>query len=400
MKRFKLFLVVLAVFLFASCASGNRNLEPEDDLELSLLEAIEQSAERLAAILPAKSRVVILAFESESNNLSDFIIEELTGALINQGFEAADRQNLEYVFNVLNLQVSGNINNVTAQSIGRFLGAQFVFTGQLIHYVDSYRYRINVINAERTTRENFTRFTVRDDEETTDMIAAINSRITTVRTSRYGVDEQTSPLTAGTFLDRGILFASRGDYDMAIADFTEAIRLNPNLIAAYLMRGRVLFASASDFNLEDIYSDDEIMEEHVKFFQQIIEDYTYAIRLDPYNANLFRERGLAYNSKGDLNSAIADFTQAIRMNPVFSEAFNDRGIAFSDREDYDRAIADFTQAIQLNPSFANAYFNRGNVFFEISDYDRAIADFEIVLLIEDDENARIWLENARQQRGR
>ena len=37
------------------------------------------------------------------------------------------------------------------------------------------------------------------------------------------VSEVSPPQSAGTFLDRGILFAMRGEYDMAIADFSDAI---------------------------------------------------------------------------------------------------------------------------------------------------------------------------------
>jgi tetratricopeptide (TPR) repeat protein len=37
----------------------------------------------------------------------------------------------------------------------------------------------------------------------------------------------------GAFLDRGILFASWGEYDNAIADYTEALKLDPNFAGAY-----------------------------------------------------------------------------------------------------------------------------------------------------------------------
>jgi Flp pilus assembly protein TadD len=36
------------------------------------------------------------------------------------------------------------------------------------------------------------------------------------------------PNTAGAFLDRGITLAYKGEFESAIADFTQAIRLDPN----------------------------------------------------------------------------------------------------------------------------------------------------------------------------
>ena len=81
---------ILVFFAFHSCTTtpggGGGN-------QLSLEEAIEQSAQRIAAELPPGSRVAIVAFESPNDNLSDFIMEELTGALIDNKMEVADRQN-------------------------------------------------------------------------------------------------------------------------------------------------------------------------------------------------------------------------------------------------------------------------------------------------------------------
>src|ERR1700730_5666254 len=47
-----------------------------------------------------------------------------------------------------------------------------------------------------------------------------------------------------------------------------------------------------------------------------IADFTDAIRLDPNNALAYNNRGLAWNEKGDHDRAIADLTQAIRIDPL------------------------------------------------------------------------------------
>ena len=64
---------------------------------LSLLEAIEDTAEQIAAELPAGTRVAVVAFESESKKLSDFIMEELAGVLHLSKIEIVNRQSLDYL---------------------------------------------------------------------------------------------------------------------------------------------------------------------------------------------------------------------------------------------------------------------------------------------------------------
>ncbi|MFZ1990264.1 MAG: tetratricopeptide repeat protein, partial [Alphaproteobacteria bacterium] len=78
-------------------------------------------------------------------------------------------------------------------------------------------------------------------------------------------------------------------------------------------------------------------------YDRAIADYTQAIRLKPDYAKAFNNRGLAYYNKGDYDRAIADYTQAIRLKPDDADAFFNRGSAYDAKGDHDRAIADFTQ---------------------------------------------------------
>jgi tetratricopeptide (TPR) repeat protein len=385
---------------------------------LSLLEAIEQSAEKIAADLPAGSRVAFAAWESPSLGLSDYIMEELTGALVERGMEVADRQNLEYVYKELNLHMSGAVNDASARSIGKFLGADLVITGQFTDLGGPWRYRANTINVESATRDSVTRLDVRGDPALRRMVAALANQRTAVKASGYGVSEQTTvkasgngesegpaqtaakasggaseqagPKTAGAFLDRGIMFAMRGDYELAIADFTDAIALNNKLSAAYMLRGRAVYGSATEIlsageNFSSIIvrsTSGKITASQGQAYDKAIADYTQAIRLDPNNAVAYRERGVALSQKGDNDKAIADYNQAIRLNPNYARAYINRGNAYDDKGDYDKAIADYNQAIRLDPNDALAYVGRGSeyairgiVYAIKGDYDKAIADY-------------------------
>jgi tetratricopeptide (TPR) repeat protein len=117
-----------------------------------------------------------------------------------------------------------------------------------------------------------------------------------------------------------------------------------------------------------------------------IADYTEAIRLNPNDAATYNNRGNAYYSKGDYYQAIADYTQAIRLNPNDAAAYNNRGNAYANKGDYYQAIADYTQAVRLDPNDANAYFGRGLAYYSKKYYDRAIADYEQAVRIDPNNN--------------
>jgi tetratricopeptide (TPR) repeat protein len=387
----KIFWTIIGVLtmLSASCASTDgKGDEPVYEGDgVSLAEAIERSAENIAAEKIAADmltgrRVAIVAWESPSPGLSDYIMEELTGALVDWGMEVADRQNLAYVYRELNLQMSGEVSDESARAIGKFLGADLVITGQFTELGGPYRYRASVVNVESATRDSVTRLSVRGDAEMRRMIAALANQKAAAKTASYGGSG--TPGTAGAFLDRGITLAIQGEFESAIADFTEAIRLNPEFSAAYLLRGRSLHTSVSDVQsvgenfssvMTTIRTSGVITSSQQQAYDKAIEDYTQAIRLDPNSSIAYRERGKAYSDKGDQDKAIADYTQAIRLDPNYALAYNGRGAAYNNKRDYDRAIADYTQAIRLNPNFIYAYDNRGNAYSNKEDYDRAIADY-------------------------
>ena len=58
-------------------------------------------------------------------------------------------------------------------------------------------------------------------------------------------------------------------------------------------------------------------------FDLAIADYTEAIRLYPTYGGHYQSRGLAYLAKGDKDRAIADFRQAIELDPLGSKASRD-----------------------------------------------------------------------------
>ncbi len=160
----------------------------------------------------------------------------------------------------------------------------------------------------------------------------------------------------------GNAYGKKKDYDRAIADFNQAIKIDPNYAKPYNNRGLAYY--------------------YKKDYDRAFADFNQALKLDPSFAIAYNNRGLAYGEKKDYDRAIADFNQALKLDPKSADTYYERGIVYDEKKDYDRAIADFNQALKLDPKSADAYGNRGIVYGEKKNYGRAIADFNQVLKLD------------------
>jgi hypothetical protein len=132
-------------------------------VSFSLDEAIERSAAEITQELPTGTRVSIVAFSSENEKLSNYIMDELAGVLVGGSLVVADRRNLPLVYQELGFQMSGDVSDKTALEIGNFQGVEYVITGQFMKIGTRYRYRISGINVETAALEISSRLDVRND---------------------------------------------------------------------------------------------------------------------------------------------------------------------------------------------------------------------------------------------
>src|ERR1700687_2511168 len=170
---------------------------------------------------------------------------------------------------------------------------------------------------------------------------------------------------AVVFNNRGNTYLAKGDFDRAVADYEQAIRLDPNYTIAFNGRGTAYQAKGE--------------------FDHAIADYTEAIRLDPTYILAFNNRGLAYSNQDDYDHAIADFDQVTQLDPNNTIAFNKRGNAYLAKGDLDHALADYTEVIRQDSKDAIAFNNRGNAYLAKGDIDRAIADYNEAIRLDPDE---------------
>ena len=113
--------------------------------------------------------------------------------------------------------------------------------------------------------------------------------------------------------------------------------------------------------------------------EEAIAEYDEAIRLNPQYTLAYNARGAAYNDSGQPEKAIPDFDEAIRLNPQHVSAYNNRGIAYDRLGQYPRAIQNYDEALRLNPESALAYNNRGNAYRHMGQYQQSIENYDEAL---------------------
>ncbi len=129
-----------------------------------------------------------------------------------------------------------------------------------------------------------------------------------------------------------------------------------------------------------------------------IADYDEALKLDPKNAGALNNRGSARSDKGDTDAAIADFDAAIKLSGRFASAYFNRANAYAAKGDSARAIADYDKAIAYNRRNVNAYLARGGLHLAAGAAAKARADMRQALAM-DRKNAYavLWHEIAERR---
>ena len=135
-------------------------------------------------------------------------------------------------------------------------------------------------------------------------------------------------------LNLGSALVLKGQIDVAIRAFQEAIRLKPDFAEAHSNVGMALIRKGQ---IDEAFSE----------FQE-------AVRLKPDFAEAHSNLGMALVRKGQIDVAIMEFQEAIRLKPGFAEAHYNVGVALARKGQIEEAIRAFQEAVRLKPDFAEA----------------------------------------------
>lgn len=108
------------------------------------------------------------------------------------------------------------------------------------------------------------------------------------------------------------------------------------------------------FPLPEYYGARGLVWKAAQEYDRAIADFSEAIRLNPAEAAYWGNRGGCWNRMKEWEHALVDFDAAIRLKPHYG-TYNNRGRAWLGKKEYARALADYDEAIRLEPKSSQSY---------------------------------------------
>lgn len=205
------------------------------------------------------------------------------------------------------------------------------------------------------------------------------------------------------------------DYAQAVADYTQALALDPGSERAHLGRALThLFTLSEDEAIADYTRVIEINPGHVPSlirrgmlyrwadrYEESLADLNRAMECVPGDQEVLTDRGATYHEMGRYEEALADFTRALAVQPGDeAQTLLLRAGTFESMGRYEEAFADYGRAVALSPDNGSAFLRRGLTRWKLERYEEALADFtRAVELRPDDARAAAWRANTYRELG-
>jgi TolB-like protein len=202
---------------------------------ISLDQAISRGVSDIEEKLAPGAKVVALNYSSSSQRFSNYMIEELVTMLVGNGkLTVVDRANLELIRQELNFQMSGEVSDESARSIGRLLGAEYIISGAIEELRSNYVVRFRTIAVETAALMSLTRFDVRKDNQISILMGteiADKDRMLILSAGTGGVFKMQLRHESMYNLDEGLFSNPAGINTNTYTDFGVPIFLDADLLS-------------------------------------------------------------------------------------------------------------------------------------------------------------------------
>ncbi|WP_168211073.1 tetratricopeptide repeat protein [Mariniblastus fucicola] len=247
-------------------------------------------------------------------------------------------------------------------------------------------------------------------EKWTDAIAGLQSAIATRPSSQdeyrklgapvatkaiefFDRQQQRGQATPDLFRRRALALQFLGEFDKAIEDYTNALRLDADNVETLIRRGQTLYSvGKNDEAIKDFKSairrdrgNDQALFQlaNTRFdmgqYATALRDVKLAIESSPRNVRYYGLYADVLQKLGQHEGVIEALDRATLLDSTDPVTYQKRGQVHMLRRNYVNAISDFTRSLELSPNQPEVTLARGQAYLKADQPQQAIEDFERVL---------------------
>lgn len=180
-------------------------------------------------------------------------------------------------------------------------------------------------------------------------------------------------IAAWIFFGRAAAYQNMGLFEESLADYNQAIELDPNDEIILACRGMI-----SCF---------------LDRFEEGIADLNKAIELNPGSSEILGLRGFAYHLMDEHAMALADADRAIKLDSRNASAISLKGRILLLSGQYQEALVEYAAAIEIDPKKSNYFYGRALCYRALNKEPQARADLTATINLAQqryENNLKIW----------
>ena len=152
-------------------------------------------------------------------------------------------------------------------------------------------------------------------------------------------------------LNQNRQMVQNGQYAEAIKQLDELLEKQPDMAAAYNLRGVAYLESGQ--------------------LQDAVSDFSQAIRYQAEDYKFWFNRANARLQVGELAPAVQDYNEAIRLEPNIPDTYINRAAALFEMKNTDAALQDIGVALEKAPENALVQFNAGKLYYALDSLQKS-----------------------------
>lgn len=196
----------------------------------------------------------------------------------------------------------------------------------------------------------------------------------TAKINHYSQLLKQHPNNVAILIKRADLYFKLHQFDLAIFDYNDAIKLDPHADKAYFGLGLALGRNG-----------------HIR---EGIHDLSIYIKRHPKDSRAYTKRGVRYLWLRKDDKAKRDLEKAIALNPNNAEANDDLGVVLARKRDYGKAIKHFTATVTIDPTYAKGWHNLAMTYYIIGQSKLALGAVNSSLNLSPDQRNSLLLKAA------